>query len=55
MARGRKLRAASAKLFNVSFVLRTVPRGVLACLQGNFLLAKRTFLQIYPDVVSNKV
>ena len=39
----------------LSFVLQTVPREVLACLQGNFSLAKRTLLQIYPDVVLNKI
>ena len=50
MARGTKLRAASAGLVWLSFVLQTVPREVLACLQGNFFLAKRTLLQIYPDI-----
>jgi hypothetical protein len=36
-----------------------VPKEVLetclSCLQGNFLLAKRTLLQIYPDVFLKKV
>lgn len=52
MARGTKLRAASARFVWLSFVLQTVPREALeTCLQGKFLLAERTLLQIYPDVV----
>jgi hypothetical protein len=55
MARGTKLRTGSVGLIWLSFVLQTVPREVLVCLQGNFSLAKRILLQIYPDVVLNKV
>jgi hypothetical protein len=46
----------------LSFVLLTVSRELLACLQGNFSLSKNktkqnktTLLKIYVDVVLNKV
>ena len=36
----------------LSFVLQTVPEKVFPCVQENFFL---TVLQIYPDVVLNKI